>query len=95
MNGGAEALKDSIDPQGFDAGFIKVPDLVKVNFMHGGSTNAYLPRFKMCALTQVDVNYTPDGTYATTVDGRMVAYQLSLNFQETKLIYREDIDKGY
>lgn len=95
MNGGAEELKKSFDKEGFDAGFIKVPDLVKVTFMHGGSRNTHLPRYKMCALTQVDVNYTPDGAYATTVDGRMVAYQLSLNFQETKLVYREDAEAGY
>jgi len=95
MNGGAEDLKQSFDTAGYDASFIKVPDLVKVTFMNGSKVHPSLPKFKMCALTQVDVNYTPDGTYATTIDGRMVAYQITLNFQETKLIYREDIDKGY
>jgi hypothetical protein len=63
--------------------------------MRGGSLNNNVPQYKMCALTQVDVSYTPDGTYATTRDGRMVAYQLSLNFQETKLIFREDVEAGY
>jgi hypothetical protein len=81
--------------EGFNAGFIKVPDLVKVTFMNGSNPHEHLPKFKMCALTQVDINYTPDGTYATTRDARMVAYQLSLNFQETKLIYREDAKQGY
>lgn len=95
MNGGAEDLKQSFDTEGFDAGFIKVPDLVKVTYMSGSSPHPHLPKYKMCALTQVDVHYTPDGTYATTRDKRMVAYQLALNFQETKLVYREDIDKGY
>jgi hypothetical protein len=94
-NSGAEDLKKSIDVAGFQSGFIKVPDLVKVTFMRGSDLNNNVPQYKMCALTQVDVNYTPDGTYATTRDGRMVAYQMSLNFQETKLIFREDVDAGY
>ena len=94
-NSGAEDLKSAIDVEGFQAGFIKVPDLVQVTFMRGSNVNKNVPQFKMCALTQVDIGYTPDGTYATTEDGRMVAYTLGLNFQETKLILREDIDQGY
>jgi hypothetical protein len=77
------------------ANYIKVPDVCRISFMRGGSLNNNVPQYKMCALTQVDVSYTPDGTYATTRDGRMVAYQLSLNFQETKLIFREDVEAGY
>jgi len=73
------------------ANYIRVPDLVGVSFMRGGGLNPNVPQYKMCALTQVDINYTPDGTYATTKDGRMVAYNLTLNFQETKLVFREEI----
>jgi len=94
-NSGADDLKESPFGTDFQASFIKVPDLVQVTFMRGSQVNKNVPQFKMCALSGVDVNYTPDGAYATTEDGRMVAYQLTLNFQETKLILREDIDAGY
>ena len=73
------------------AGFIGVPDLCRVAFMHGGNEHEALPRFKMCAITQVDVNYTPDGTYATYYDGQPVAVQLTISFQETKLVFSEEI----
>ena len=73
-------------------GFIGVPDLVRVAFMHGSEEHAGLPRFKMCAITQVDVNYTPDGTYATYFDGQPVAVQLTVSFQETKMVFAEEID---
>ena len=73
------------------AGFIGVPDLCRVAFMHGGNEHEALPRFKMCAITQVDVNYTPDGTYATYYDGQPVAVQLTVSFQETKLVFSEEI----
>lgn len=87
---GAATFLNELDNEGFKSNFIKVPKLVKVNFMSGSGLNKHVPQYKMCALTQMDVNYTPDGVYATTRDGRMVAYQLSLNFQETKLVFSEE-----
>ena len=77
--------------QGLTAGFIGVPNLCKVSFMKGPGQHPALPVYKMCAVTQVDVNYTPDGAYATYSDGSPVAIQLSINFQETKLVFAEDI----
>jgi hypothetical protein len=85
----------NIGGQPYNAGFIRVPSVVQVSFMRGNGLNKNVPQYKMCALTQVDVNYTPDGVYATTEDGKMVAYQLTLNFQETKLIFREDVEAGF
>ena len=77
--------------QGLTAGFIGVPNLCKVSFMKGSGPHPALPVYKICAVTQVDVNYTPDGAYATYSDGSPVAIQLSINFQETKLVFAEDI----
>tara|TARA_B100001250_G_C19775028_1_gene779139 strand:+ start:56 stop:1243 length:1188 start_codon:yes stop_codon:yes gene_type:complete len=76
---------------GVEAGYISVPDLVKIAFMHGPEPADYLPQFKMCAITQVDVNYTPDGAYAIYQDGPVAATELTVNFQETKLVYREEV----
>ena len=45
----------------------------------------------MCAITNVEINYTPDGAYSINEGGGMVAYQLALSFQETKLVFREEI----
>ncbi len=81
---------------GVEAGFISVPDLVRVSFMNGSGPADYLPQFKMCAITQVDINYTPDGSYAKIVDadgkvGGVPAMELTVGFQETKLVYREEV----
>tara|TARA_B100000902_G_scaffold205171_1_gene195619 strand:+ start:744 stop:1976 length:1233 start_codon:yes stop_codon:yes gene_type:complete len=80
--------------QGVKLGFIGVPKLVRVSFMKGSNENPRMPRYKMCALTSVDVNYTPDGTYATYSDGQPVAVGLQLNFQETKICFAEDVGKS-
>ena len=80
--------------EGIRLGFIGVPKLVQVTYMHGGKENPYLPRFKMCALTNIDTNYTPDGAYSVRYDGRPIAHTISLSFQETKVCFAEDIAIG-
>ena len=75
--------------------FIRVPLLCKFSFMRGGDTNKWIPQYKPCAITQVEVNYTPDGTYATYADGSPIATELSIKFIETKLIFDNEIEKGF
>ena len=76
---------------GITAGFIGVPKLCRVHFMVGGEENKYLPRYKHCAITEVNVSMTPDGVYATYNNDAPVATSLSVSFQETKLVYADEI----
>ena len=62
--------------------------------MNGSGMNENVPQYKMCAITNVDVNYTPDGAWATYGDGTPVATTLSLSLQETKLLFAEDVIRG-
>jgi len=77
--------------QGIAAGFIGVPKLCRVHFMVGGEENKYLPKYKFCAITEVNVSMTPDGVYATYNNDAPVATSLSVSFQETKLVYADEI----
>jgi hypothetical protein len=77
-----------------DAAFIGVPNLCRVSFMRGAEEHDVLPRYKMCAVTGADVNYTPDGSYATYPDGQPVAMQLKINFQETKIVFADEVQSG-
>ena len=45
--------------------FIKLPNLVKMEFMKGSDKHPLLSQYKAIALTNVDINYTPDGSYST------------------------------
>ena len=79
-----------------EAGFIKVPKVVHVNYMRGGERNRFLPRYKMCAITDVNVNYTPDNVYATFDRSSPVAVEIKISFMETKLVFSEDIaERGF
>ena len=75
-----------------NSSFIAVPSVCHVQFMHGGSRNTYVPKYKMCAITDVNVNYTPDGNYAVFQGGAPVATELKISFMETKLVFAEDIE---
>jgi len=83
----------------FDIGdennFIRVPDLCKFTFMNGSKPHPYIIQFKPCAIQAVEVNYTPDGTFATYGDGAPVAVELRVNFMETKLVYEDEVKWGY
>jgi len=75
-----------------NANYIGVPGLCNVQFMNGSKLHEHLPQYKVCAITDVSINYTPDGTYNTYGDGRPVAVELSLSFAETKLVYSNEIN---
>ena len=83
---------DSSKLTGSNANYIGVPGLCQVKFMQGAQLHPYIPQYKICAITGVDVNYTPDGVYATYhKDGSPVAVELNVSFAETKLVYSQDI----
>jgi len=75
------------------ANLLKVPLICQVTFMNGNNVHEYLPQYKFCAISGVEVNYTPDGAYATVgKNGSPVSTQLTLNFKETKILFGNDIN---
>lgn len=73
-------------------GLLTVPKLCQVTYMRGNKIHEYLPTYKLCAIAGVDVNYTPDGAYATYRGGSPVSTRLSISFKETKLLFAQDIN---
>ena len=80
------------------ANLITIPDLCQVYFMKGSSFHPYLPKYKLCGITDVSINYTAAGAYATLTDGSPVATELTITFLESKLIFAGEVnpdnDKG-
>ena len=75
--------------------FIRVPNLCKFTFMKGHNVHPWLVQFKPCAISNVEVSYTPDGTYATHPDGAPVAVEIRLSFMETKVVFAQEIGQGF
>jgi hypothetical protein len=76
--------------------FLKFPDIFKLEYVYQGSgQHPFMHKFKPCALTNLSVDYTPDGSYMTYKDvPSMTAYNLSLSFGEIDPIYEEDQTSG-
>lgn len=71
--------------------FLKTPNTFRIKYLHrGDGEHKFLNKFKECALISVGVNYTPNANYATFTDGGMVAYQLTLSFQELEPVFNDD-----
>jgi len=58
--------------------------------MTGNQEHKFLNKFKLCALTDMSVNYTGEGNYATYDEGAPVSMIMDLSFTEMSPIYAED-----
>ena len=75
--------------------YLTVPKLVSVDFMTGSNRNTYLPYYKLCGITNLDLNFTADGTWAAFANGDPVSVEMRLGFIETKLVFSGEVkDNG-
>jgi hypothetical protein len=74
--------------------FIDAPNVFLLKYKTGSRDHPYLNKFKPCALTNMGVNYTGSGSYATYADKTPVHMKLNLSFTELNPIYNEDYDSN-
>tara|TARA_B100002019_G_scaffold173881_1_gene150298 strand:- start:44 stop:961 length:918 start_codon:yes stop_codon:yes gene_type:complete len=73
------------------ASFVTLPQLVDVTFMTGNKANEWVTQYKPSVITNFNVSYTPDGAWATGPDGAPVATKIDIAFQETKMVYANEV----
>ena len=88
-------FKQSMMPSQSKSGlFLESPNTYKLKWLNGNrGEHRFLPKIKECALTAFNVNYTPDGNYATYEDSSMVAYEVQFSFQELEPVFNQDYAK--
>ena len=62
--------------------------------MTGNKPNEWVTQYKPAVITNFNVSYTPDGAWATGPDGAPVATKISIDFQETKMVYANEVSGG-
>ena len=78
--------------------YLKSPHIFELRYMQGSKAHPFLHKFKPCFLTDMSVNYTGDGTFATygSADkvsaGTPVSMIMDLSFKELEPIYAGDYD---
>ena len=98
--------KNSAPVRSPDFFFLETPNIFRIQYIYNENSrdlaenasvfsndteHPFLNKIKPCALTGLNVNYTPEGSYMTYEDGgSMTGYDLTLNFQELEPIYKDD-----
>lgn len=74
--------------------FLKSPHTFRIKYKYRGSQSGedhkYIGKIKECALQSFNVNYTPEGQYATFKDGVLVSYEMQMQFTELEPIFNDD-----
>jgi hypothetical protein len=86
--------------QGSSKAFLVPPSEFEIRMYYGGQINPNLPSFATCILTSINVDYAPDGfsAYESPNEdrpslgktGMPVCIVMTLNFQETTYLTKED-----
>ena len=95
-----EILKEG----GVAGGFLVPPSEFDIRFYYSGSENPNIPQIATCVLTQMDVNYAPNGWSSYEVPdefkpsigrtGMPTAIQITLSFQETTYLTKDDFSQN-
>jgi hypothetical protein len=85
-------------------GFLVPPSEFDIKFYYGGAQNPNVPSVGTCILTSIDINYAPNGWSSYEIPGENrpalgrtgmpVAMQMTLQFQETTYLTKEDFNSG-
>tara|TARA_A100000172_G_scaffold78203_1_gene63479 strand:- start:104 stop:1426 length:1323 start_codon:yes stop_codon:yes gene_type:complete len=70
--------------------FLNTPNVFELRYKSGAANHPFLHRFKQCFLTDISVNYTGEGVYATYENREPVSMIMDLTFKELEPIYDQD-----
>ena len=73
--------------------FLTSPSIFNVQFKIGQNENQYVPKYGDCVLSDIDVNYAPNG-FAAHENGAPVQTTLNLTFKEIVIVDRDKIANG-
>lgn len=66
-----------------------------IMFFHQGIENRHIPKISTCVLEQIDVNYAPQGPYATFSNGHPVGVMIQLAFKEIEVVHKLRVLQGF
>lgn len=75
--------------------YLQYPDEVTIEYFWNGQKNKWLNGFKPAIITGINVDYTSGGQFIAMKNGFPAETKLTLTFQETDILVREDVNRGY
>lgn len=76
-----------------DAFLYVYPSEFDIAYYHGDKENLNIHRHTSCVLTEMNVNYTPNGVFTTFPNGMPTQINMTLTFKELMLLSKETIEK--
>ena len=97
IKGIIKALKMNMAPAlGEKKLFLNSPNLFELSYVTGTSENdlnPFMNKFKICALTGMQVNYTPNNSFMAYDNNMPTSYGVDLQFQELEPIWQSDYNE--
>ena len=70
------------------------PSEFDISYYQNGEENPNLHRHTSCVLQEMNVNYTPNGTFTTFPNGMPTQINVTLGFRELALLTKDKIKDG-
>lgn len=92
-----KAFKFHMHPEYKDANayLFLYPSEFDIYYYQGEGENMNLHRHTSCVLTEMSVNYTPNGSFSTFESGAATQIQVSLMFKELAILTKQEIKDGF
>ena len=90
------AFKYHMHPEFKDANnfLFLYPSEFDIVYYHNGSENMNIHRHTSCVLTELSVNYTPNGNFTTFAGGMPTQINITMSFKELTILTKELIAQG-
>jgi hypothetical protein len=91
-----QAFKYHMHPEFKDEGnFLYIyPSEFDIYYYNGPTENKNIHRHTSCVLTNMNINYTPNGQFTTFADGMPTQINITLSFKELALLTKDKIKDG-
>ena len=94
-----EIFKFHMMPEKKSAGYLTAPSQFQITYMYRDGANMYIPKISRCALTDMSIDYSPEGVF-TTFKGddkgaAPVLSKMDLTFSEMEIMTKETIAVGH
>lgn len=73
---------------------LAAPNVFKLRYLSGDKPISGVNKFKICALKNISVSYSPDGQWAAYDKGQPISVTMELRFSELEPIYESDYQEG-
>jgi len=78
------------------ASFIFIyPSEFDIHYFYQGSHNKAIHKHTSCVLTDMNINYTPNGTFNTFADGTPTQINVQMTFKELAILTKDQIQQGF